>query len=239
MNNLSSKQDPFGVATGAISGGDLPALDPSAVANYYGQLQTLQSTLMNSLASLRAERVGFRGEANVQRADVKQQGIQAIAEGVGQSMDRGTFGSSADYKQRIQGQAAIASGIADVNRNLHNQLSQNRYTAAGARLTAEQQAQQLAAGAISQRMSQQAQEAQNQIAIRSAMMQARASRLSSAAETRLANYQLQGDQQTAAALKQLANNPYASPWAQQLGLQDETAIRAAAIQSGYAASYGG
>lgn len=210
--NMGSKQSAgsiFGgaAATEAVSGGDLPTLDPSAVSNYYGQLQTLQSTLMNTIAQLRNQRVGMRGEARVQRADIKQQGQAAIAAGINEDLDRGMLGSSADYKKRIEGRAAIAGGIADVNRGLHDALAESRFQAAAARLSATQGAQALASGAISSRMGLAAQEQQNQIAIQIAQMQARAARISSNAQMSLAEKQLRADRQTAQALRDLANNP--------------------------------
>ena len=213
MTNLLSKQginSVLSTAQAGLSGGNLPALDPSAVANYYAQLQTLQSQLTNQLAALKSQRVGLKGEASVAVADTRQQGQQAITEAISSSMDRGVLGSSADVEQRIKGQAAIKSGVTDIHRSLYDTLAQNRLQGAGAALSFEQGAQGIASQAIASRMSLQAQELQNALAIRIANQQAAASAASTAAEMSMANAQLELARTQAQNNQIMANNPQTS-----------------------------
>lgn len=241
FNNLMSKQgfNPGNV----VSGGGLPTLDPSSVANYYSQLQTLQSTLATQLAGFRQQRVGLRGEAMVQRADIRTQGREALVAGIGDVTERGVLGGSADLENRIKTRAATASGVADVNRQLYDQLAQTKIEGQLARLAATQQAQGLASGVLAQRMDLAAQEQQNQIALRVARMQAQASATSTAAEMAMARKQLAIAKQTAQAARKQANNPfdpYAAYLSRQNGQNARQAGRAAgsAVQNAIAALYG-
>lgn len=206
MTNMMSKQGFPKMNPQGISGGGLPTLDPSATANYYGQLQTLQSQLMTTIAGLRAERKSFRGAAQVARKDVRQEAFGAMNETVNASLERGMLGSSNDLSNRIGVKAAMSSGITDVNRQLFEQLAQNRINEQQAALSYEQGVQQVEAQAISQRMNLAAQELQNKLAIQVAQMQAAAAQTSSDAQMAMAQSQLKASRQQAQALRDWANN---------------------------------
>lgn len=209
-----------------IGGGNLPALDPAAVANYYAQLQTLQSTLTNTLAGLKAQRKGYRGEAMAQKADVRSQGRDAIVEGINASLERGMLGSSADTEGRVEGVAAIQTGVTDVNRQLYDALAQNRIQGSAAVLGFEQGAQGLAGQAIGQRMELQAQELQNALAIQAANMQARASQIQSNATIYAAQMAAQTARDIAQGQKALADNWTPATWYKQHGLPVPPEIKA-------------
>ncbi|HEX9899738.1 MAG TPA: hypothetical protein VGC81_10955 [Candidatus Methylomirabilis sp.] len=231
MNNKMSKQG-LGDLGSAVSGGDLPLLDPSAVASYYGQLQTLQSQLSTQLAGLRQQRVGFKGEARVARSDIRQQGQEALSGVVGSAIERGVLGSSAELEQRAETRAATSSGLADVNRQLYDALAESRLQAEQARLGFTQGTQQLAAGAIASRMQMAAQEKQNQISIRIARMQAAAQATTDAAQMDMARKQLRIARQEKQGLKALADNPY-NPYPQLgAGPAPRYMTRQAALASG-------
>jgi len=197
----------------SLTGGDLPALDPAAIANYYGQIQTMQAQLANTLAGLRQQRVGLRGEAGVARQDVKAEGRAAMTETVNTGLERGMSGGSADLAGRAGVRADVAGGIADVNRSLYNQLAESRMQGTAAALGFDQASQQLEMSAIAQRMSLAQQQEANQIAIRTAKMQASATAQSTAAQMAMAQKQLRIERQTAKGMKAQANDPTAI-WAQ-------------------------
>lgn len=222
-NNLSTKQQQnfqgvLQASMSQITGGNLPALDPAAVANYYSQLQTLQSQLTNTLAGLKAERKGYRGEAMSQKADVRAEGRTAVVEGINASLERGMLGSSADTEQRINSIATMKSGVTDVNRQLYDALAQNRMQVTGAALSAEQGVQALTGTAISQRMDLQAQELQNALAIQTAQMQAQASQIQSNATIYAAQQGLRSARITAQGIKAAALNFDPRDWYRQRGL---------------------
>jgi len=210
-NNISSKQNMPGIDFAGISGGGLPTLDPSATSNYYSQIQTLQSSLANTLSQLRTQRVGLRGDAKVARVDTRMQGQAALGESVGGSLERGMVGSSADLSSRAGIHAGIVSGIAGVNRDLYNQLAQNTLQGTQAGLAAQQGVQQIEATAIAQRMQIQQTEAANAIQIRAAQMQANAQAIQNAAQLEMAQKQLRIERQQEKAFKKMANN-YVSPF---------------------------
>lgn len=207
MNNKASKQNMFTYDAAGISGGGLPTLDPSAAANYYGQIQTLQSSLQAQLASLKQQRIGLRGDASVARADARQQGRAALVETVNNSLERGMLGGTADLKARTQVKAATAGAVTDVNRQLYDQLAQNRLAGTQAALQTEQAIQGVEANAIAQRMNLAAQEKSNAIAIQAAQMQAAASAASTEAQMAMARKELRIQRQTALGYEAMANNP--------------------------------
>jgi len=214
MNNMSSKQNIPLIKPEGISGGNLPTLDPAATANYYGQLQTLQSQLYNTLAGLRQQRVGLRGDAKVMRQDLRQQGIGQMSESVNASLERGMLGSSSDLSSRAGIKADVVSGVTDVNRQLYDQLAENRLEGSAASLQYEQGVQGVESQAIAQRMTLQQQEEQNQLQMKIARMQAHASEISNDAQMEMALKQLRAQRQQNKALRQMANhpvNPYATP----------------------------
>jgi hypothetical protein len=209
--NLASKQSFPGTSAKGISGGGLPTLDPSATANYYSQLQTLQTQLSTQLAALRQQRVGFRGESQVARADIRAQGVAAMSENVNASLERGMLGSSSDLAGRASVRAAVSSGITDVNRQLFQQLADSRIAAQQSALGYEQGVQQVESAAIAQRMQLAAQQQQNQLQIQLAQMQAEAQDVANAAQLQMSQKQLRIARQQAQALQALANQGMTVP----------------------------
>ncbi len=199
-----------------LTGGDLPALDPSMVANYYGQVQTLQSQLAQNLAALRSQRVGMRGDARVARADAKASGVMGMSETVNNAMERGMLGSSGELSQRAGVRADTAGAIADVNRQLYQGIAESRIAGSQAQLAFQQGVQGIEAQAIASRMQLAQQEEQNRLAIQVARMQAAATDRQTDAQMKAARRELIVARQTAQGMETAANNPYAqyvgTPW---------------------------
>lgn len=210
-NNYGAIPDLSAIAQQGLTGGGLPTLDPSMVANYYGQLQTLQSQLTNQLAGLRAERHGLRGEASAQKSDVRSAGVATAVEGINDALSRGMVGSSADVEGRVGARVDTMKGVTDVNRQLFTALAANRLEGAGDVLTAEQGAQQIAAGALSQRMDLRAQEQQNALQMQIAQMQIRASNINNAAQMAMAQKGLNMQADQLKFERHMANNPAPPP----------------------------
>lgn len=206
-NNGMSKQDMYATDLSGLNAGGLPALDPAMVANYYGQIQTFQSQLSNTLAELKAQRVGYKGEAKVSRADARQEGQAALSEGINASLERGMLGGSADVEGRIGTRANTKSGIADINRQLWDALAQNRMQGTDAALQYQQGVQGVTNQALAARMQLQAEEKQNALQIQIAQMNAHAADIQNAASLRMAGAQLSSSEDIAKALHALANNP--------------------------------
>jgi hypothetical protein len=179
------------------------------VANYYGQVQTLQSQLSQQLAALRTQRVGMRGDARVARSDVRAEGQAAMSEAIGGAMDRGILGSSGELEKRAAVRGDIAGGIADVNRGLYQAMAESRIQGTQAQLAYQQGVQGIEAQAIASRMQLAQQEEANRLQIQIAQMQAQASAAQTAATNRMANYELMSARQAAQAARQMANNPMA------------------------------
>lgn len=149
----------------------LPSLSPASTANYYAQLGNLYSIYQNQLAASKAERVGLRATARVQKVDIRGQLIGGLAGEENAAVGRGILGSSADLQERAGIRGAAASAQADVNAQTLQGLGASRLADQAAGLTFAQGGMTLEAQKLAEQQTALAQQLQTNAIISGAEMQ--------------------------------------------------------------------
>ena len=160
--NKGTKQNVYTNPGGAAA---LPSLDPAQTQNYYSQLQTLYGQYENTIAGLRAQRVGLHSGFVQAKAGIRSQLISGLAGAENSAIERGMTGGTADLQARsdVRGQASAAQATA--KNDMLQQLAQNRIGEQGAALQFYQGKTGLEAQSLAQQQQLLAQQLQNNLIV--------------------------------------------------------------------------